>query len=334
MAITYPASPTFQTRGEKQVFTFLKNSLSNAWHLFYEPHVDDVTPDIVVFSPYAGALIIEVKDYATQTIKRLSPNYWELSVEGQTKSILSPYEQVRHYKHKLAKQLEKRNGFCVREGIYQGKVMFPIMCACWLVNITEHDIGVMGISKVIPDKLLLTKDRFEQPHVIEDVLYGILASKFKINEVSTGLTNELVQFLHPSLSVPEYEEIRKAWFRTFQSNILTFASVVDEVLFIATEIRHLRAKGVSDASISIFVQENRHLKRNSILFDVEHILADMGVNGVRIGALNDYLTPDRHTYTFVMDLKPTGMDEKKEASLSELLREASGRVWFTSSCLE
>lgn len=334
MAIAHPASPTFQTLGEEKVFTFLKNSLSNVWHLFYEPHIDDLTPDIILFSPYVGALVIEIKDYTTHTIKKLTPNYWELVLEGQTKSVLSPYEQVRHYKHKLSEQLEKRNEFCVRDGIYQGKVMFPIMCACWLVNITEHDAGIMGISKVIPAKHLLTRDQFEKPSTIEDVLSTILTTKFTISEVPPVLTNVFVQLLHPSLTVPEYEAIRRAWFQTFQPNILSFTSMVDEVLFIATEIRHLRTKGVPVESISLYVQENRHLRTNPILVEVQHILSDMGVIGLRVGVLDDFQTLDNHTYTFVMDLNPVGMDEKKEAMLSTLLREASERVWFTTSCLK
>lgn len=334
MAIAHPASPTFQTVGEEKVFSFLKRFLPDAWHLFYEPRVNDVTPDIVLFSPYVGALVIEVKDYKSYTIKKLTPKYWELSVEGQTKSVLSPYEQVRRYKHNLSEQLEKRTEFCVRDGIYQGKIMFPIMCACWLVNISGHDAEVMGISKVIPTRHLFTRDQFEKPNTIEDVLTNILTTKFKISEVPHALTNAFVQMLHPSLTVPEYEAIRRAWFQTFQPNILSFVSVVDEVLFIATEIRHLRAKSVSVASIILYVQENRHLRTNSILVEVQHILRDMGVTGIRVGVLDDCQVPDHHTYAFVMDLKPAGMDEKKEAMLSRLLCEASGRVWFTTSCLK
>ena len=334
MAIIHLASSAYKTRGEEKVLSFFKYHLPDSWHVFYEPLLDDLQPDFVLFSPYYGALIVEVKDYTVRTINKLAPDYWEIVVNNIANSVLSPYVQSRQYKHKLCQLLKKRSEFCSRSGIYQGKVLFPVMCLCWFVNITANDARVLGIPLVMPEKFMLTKEQFDHPNSIEVLFSKILTSKFIIKEIAHQLTSSFIQLLNPTFFVPGYAEIRKMWFREFQSNVRSFPSLVDEVLYIATEIRHIYASGVPMEAIALYVHENRYLKESFIKVFVQNILSDMGITGVALGELDDYRKFDEHSYIFIMDLKEMGMDEKREASLSELLNEASKDVYFTSSCLE
>ncbi|MFC3800951.1 nuclease-related domain-containing protein [Cohnella sp. GCM10012308] len=333
MAYIYPTEPLFQTAGEERVFTFLKDHLSDAWHIFHEPLVNDTSPDIVLFSPYAGTLIIEVKDYTTQTLQTLTPNYWGLSVEGQQKSVLSPYEQARHYKHKLSENLQSKREFCVETGRYQGKLMFPVMCAVWMVNISSHDAKVINMSKVIPDQYLLVRDNFDEPERIEQTITEILVSKFRIIEIPYDVTSAFVKLMHPVLIVPEFDALRQAWFESFKPNIKAFPSVVDEVLHIATEIRHLLASGIALSSIRIYTLRERFLQRASLVEETQQILASMGVTGLKFANLNMIEELDEKQYSFIMDIHLEAMDELKEATLSKLLSVAYNRVSFSSSSL-
>lgn len=134
------------TEGELALVKFLDNYLPkdptwtkdkaienyNGWLIFVQPFLNGSRPDVIIFNPFVGVVIYEVKDW---NLKNYS---WEKGYDGYTSlyvqdgngrhSIKSPVNQVEHYKDKIISQLvpiigeqidkDKKNFGLVKTALY------------------------------------------------------------------------------------------------------------------------------------------------------------------------------------------------------------------------
>jgi hypothetical protein len=135
----------FLTEGERALLNFLdenlpfdvtwkeEESLHNykGWLIFVQPYLNNTRPDIVIFHPWIGVVIYEVKDWD------LNLYQWGNNGEGTQLfvtngigryPVLSPINQVNHYKEKIISQLvpiigeaidyNKKNYSLIKTAIY------------------------------------------------------------------------------------------------------------------------------------------------------------------------------------------------------------------------
>lgn len=111
------------TEGERYLLVFLDETLKKdesfkegddltnykGWLIFVQPFLNGSRPDIIIFNPYVGVQIIEVKDWnlINYSFEKNSVGKWDLYVNDGVGSYLikSPVKQVEYYKEKLAGQL-------------------------------------------------------------------------------------------------------------------------------------------------------------------------------------------------------------------------------------
>ncbi|MFM6054205.1 MAG: nuclease-related domain-containing protein, partial [Sphaerospermopsis kisseleviana] len=59
-----PSIPDKASKGEKRLYSILKDRLSDSFSVWYEPRIDDRYPDFIILSPDFGLLVIEVKGWS------------------------------------------------------------------------------------------------------------------------------------------------------------------------------------------------------------------------------------------------------------------------------
>ena len=111
------------TEGESYLLRFLDEKLKkdslfredgdltnyNGWLIFVQPFLNGCRPDFVLFNPYVGVQIIEVKDWNLHNYSFLNDNQGKqdfyVSDRDGSYPIKSPIKQVLYYKEKLEGQL-------------------------------------------------------------------------------------------------------------------------------------------------------------------------------------------------------------------------------------
>lgn len=341
MAILYPEAASPITQGEQKVLSTLRDKLSDAWHVFYEPLIHETKPDFVLYSPYYGVLILEVKDYKSSTIQKLSPDTWTITTAGIVKQVTSPLKQVRNYAHELIRGLESSEVFINRTGVFQGRLKFPVHYACWFVNLSLDDVSEIGIFEVIPNQWMFTADDLKDS-TLESRFTEILNSKFTIDPLNNDVGRSIKAYLYPEL-VPSALSVRQQiWFDNFKKNIKIFADFVDEILFVATEIRHLHTKDIQLYHIFIYYFQNRTLKFGTVAELIGNILMSMGISSslnyqdkgdVCILPFEGLMDPSPLDHIFIVGCSFDSLTEEKELSLKLIFRESPQNIYITSSDL-
>ncbi|MEJ8546648.1 nuclease-related domain-containing protein, partial [Brevibacillus borstelensis] len=68
MAYMVPETiPRGGTAGERMLFECLKNHLPSDYIVYYEPEIRGRRPDFVIIGPDLGLVVLEVKDYTSNT---------------------------------------------------------------------------------------------------------------------------------------------------------------------------------------------------------------------------------------------------------------------------
>lgn len=76
----------------------------NGWLIFAQPFLNGSRPDLIIFNPFVGVMIYEVKDWNLQHYKKRNGEIWVSDHKGSYQ-IKSPLRQVEHYKNKIIGQL-------------------------------------------------------------------------------------------------------------------------------------------------------------------------------------------------------------------------------------
>lgn len=341
MAILYPEAALPKTLGEQKVLGALQKGLSDAWHVFHEPLLHETRPDFVLYSPYYGIIILEVKDYKASTIQQLSPDIWTIVSEDTVKQLTSPLKQVREYAYELIQVMEASDILTNAQGAFQGKLKFPVVYACWFANLSWDDVANIGISEVIPKQWILTAhDLLEMK--LESKFVDILISKFKISQLNNEVLTTIKAFLYPEILPPTFNVRQRVWFDDFKKNIKLFPDFVDEMLFVATEIRHLHTKNTQLDHISIYYFQNQTLKTGIVAEEISSILTSMGISSslnnrdgesVCILSFAEMKDHSALNYIFIVGCSFSALTEEKELSLKLIFRDSPTNIYISSSDL-
>jgi hypothetical protein len=202
MARIYPSNPDFKTKGEQLICTVLQRCLDGTWSIFYEPTIGDAHPDFVLFNPEKGVMVLEVKDYTRPTIVGITPDMWEIRVNGECMNVTSPFRQAWTYTHKL-QDLFMKNKLLVHEaGRYKGRLIFPVSFACVFPNITKDDGKKLNFNRVVQqDRVLYKEDICESTgSSLLRRLEELMTSLFKPVPMSDCQQDAVVNLLYPTYS--------------------------------------------------------------------------------------------------------------------------------------
>ena len=169
MATLIPALGTCvarMTSGERRWAERLQDKLEDDYLLWWDVPIGpkQTRPDFVVLHPRRGALILEVKDWRLDTIRRATREYFEIAPDGTPKVVMSPLQQARHCAIQVVNALERDPQLVQGAGPYQGKLAFPWGHGVVFTHITRKQFEGAGLGEAIPAHLAICKDE-----MVEDV---------------------------------------------------------------------------------------------------------------------------------------------------------------------
>lgn len=86
------------TNGEIFLLEFLKDSFDDHVEVYFQPCFNGDRPDIVLMSPQAGVIIIEVKDWKLDLYGIDEKNRWAVNLPSGRQPVRSPFAQAFSYK--------------------------------------------------------------------------------------------------------------------------------------------------------------------------------------------------------------------------------------------
>lgn len=148
------------TNGEKRVFAFLRDMLvpDDEYIVWYEPRVLKRYPDFLVWSQRFGLLAIEVKDWTSSQIRKMSPGNFDLEIGGRVEQRTSPLAQVRDSANMLMSALKKVPSFVHANGPHKDHIRFPVGYAVFWTNISRVQAEEINMASVIPPSLAIFQD--------------------------------------------------------------------------------------------------------------------------------------------------------------------------------
>ncbi|MFC4736770.1 3'-5' exonuclease [Bacillus daqingensis] len=203
MAITVPEFIKGQpTAGERLVFNTLKKYLDDDYVVYYEPVIDNYTPDFLIIGPHLGVLILEVKDYTINTIKHVNSNEWTINTNEGTKVLKAPLIQAREYMFKAKNLLGNDEQLKQQDGKYKGQLIFPCGYGAVLTRLNQKQYIENNICEVSDPQLTLTREEidpdnneFDEELLIEKLL-NMFIMPFRING---SLTHEQINAIRYQL---------------------------------------------------------------------------------------------------------------------------------------
>ena len=150
------------TAGEKRFARRLESHLEDDYSCWYDIPVGDRQrySDFIVLHPRRGLLLLEVKDWKIDTIRKASKTSIELITQRGLKTLSHPLEQVRQCTYALVNKMEKDQILVRQVGEHRGKLLFPYGFGVVLSNITRTQFDKAGLAEIMPSHRVICADEF------------------------------------------------------------------------------------------------------------------------------------------------------------------------------
>lgn len=199
MAILIPSLNTCRSRmtgGERRLAERLEAKLEDDYLLWYDVPIRPANthPDFIILHPQRGILILEVKDWKSDTIRSANRQSFELLINTGIKHTINPLEQARQYAHAVSNVLQKDPQLTINSGAKSGHLVFPWSYGVVLPNIMRSVFDASGLGEVIESSRVICQDEmFEsvEPEEFQQRLWNMFTLKF-----------------HGQLSLPQLDRIR------------------------------------------------------------------------------------------------------------------------------
>ena len=209
MAQMIPATvPPQATSGEKALFKILA-TLPEDVYVYYDVQIKHRYADLVVISPRLGVLMIEIKDWKPSTIVSADHDTIELRLHSHDKKVAHPLKQARKYAFVLSDEIQSRlegRILLAQDGLYKGKILFPISYLACLSQISDRDIQTLNLSSIFDLDRTLTKEwlvkaRDIHDEELESLLARYFIPKFRFTPLNDTQINHLRGIIHPHIVV-------------------------------------------------------------------------------------------------------------------------------------
>ncbi len=153
------------TRGEQLTFRWLEDSLPASYLLWHEPWVAGARPDLVVFGPKIGLLVLEVKDWSSGSIQSVDKHIIHIAKgsSGDYEAKTHPVEQAKRHIFKISDALKKWGACSRQESVWQGKLPFPWNAGAILPNMTRSEMENLRLGEGHAPGAILCRDDIGTP---------------------------------------------------------------------------------------------------------------------------------------------------------------------------
>lgn len=159
------------TPGERRLAERLESKLDGSYLIWYDVPVGPrcIRPDFLVVHPQRGILVLEVKDWKIDAIRRADKNVWEVLEHGPSRNTPNPVIQPRNFAQKLVDELQRDEQLVQSTGPRQGKLAFPWSYGVVLANITRVQFEAAGLGTTIEPHRVLCKDEMQDSATPQDL---------------------------------------------------------------------------------------------------------------------------------------------------------------------
>lgn len=154
-------------------------------------------PDFIILHPARGLLLLEVKDWKFENIRKISKTHVELLTNNGKISVPNPIEQARQCAYQVINMLSADSQLVASSGDHKGKLKFPYGYGVVFTHINQTQLNKAltpeGMS-LLPDHMVLCKDEIPEnidPEAFQQQLWAMFNYTFK-----------------QKLSLPDVERIR------------------------------------------------------------------------------------------------------------------------------
>ncbi|MFT6654133.1 MAG: hypothetical protein ACJAWI_000893 [Marinomonas primoryensis] len=175
------------TSGEKRVARRLIALLEDDYIIWYDIPVGKKRryPDFIILHPSRGLLFLEVKDWKTETLKKINKNDVTLLTNNGLVTKPHPLEQVRQCTYSVLSLLEGDPLLSQVDGNHKGNLIMPYGWGVVFTNITRNQIQKAipdaGREQLLPDHLMVYKDEITEKADAEEfqaMLWGMFNYNF------------------------------------------------------------------------------------------------------------------------------------------------------------
>ena len=203
--------------GEKRFARRLISHLEDDYLCWYETRIGfrPRYTDFVILHPMRGLLLLEVKDWKLDTIRKIDPQTFELQTNRGLRNVPNPLEQARQCAYKLINQLESDDQLVNLEGEHKGKLVMPYGYGVIFSNITRLQFEKCGLGQVIPETQTICKDEMTEntdPEDLQKRFWDMFAYYFdrkltqpQIDRIRWHLFPEIRMNSQPELKLPGQE---------------------------------------------------------------------------------------------------------------------------------
>ena len=150
------------TSGERRFARALESRLEDDYLCWYEPRVGTGLrsryTDFVVLHPGRGLLLLEVKDWKRETIRRADRESFELLLDTGVKHVRHPLEQARQCMYRLLDTLRADPALRHAEGPHTGALVCPYAFGVVLAGMTRAEFEAGGLDAVLDAHLVICRD--------------------------------------------------------------------------------------------------------------------------------------------------------------------------------
>lgn len=152
------------TSGEKRFARCLDKLLEDDYLCWYDVPLGRKRryPDFIVLHPPRGILFLEVKDWKTSTIKKISQKHVDILTPSGLKTQSNPIEQARQCSYQVLQTFERDDQLKQVGGNYNGKLCFPYGYGVVFTNITRKQLDSAipeeHRDRLLPSRLLICQD--------------------------------------------------------------------------------------------------------------------------------------------------------------------------------
>jgi len=219
MALMIPSDiEEFETKGEQKVYSFLEavakpDSKYIAW---YTPDIKGREPDFVLFCNEVGLIVLEVKDWSLEQIKKADPKNFVLSMGNKDETRKNPLTQARGYYNSIIDRIKTDGRLVSASREHHGNPSIPIDYGVIFPNINKYEYEEKKLNSVIDstkiffwDDLNPASDIRSDPtgNAFLEALRRMFPPKFDFNLPGKSV-DHLKQLLFPTVKIelPERNE--------------------------------------------------------------------------------------------------------------------------------
>lgn len=201
--------------GEKRFARRLESHLEDDYSCWYELPVGKRQryTDFIILHPLRGLLLLEVKDWKLETLRKFTKESVTLLTQNGLKTTGNPMEQVRQCTYQITSRLQKDPQLIHSSGRYQGSLVFPYGYGVVLSSITRYQFDQTGLGEVLPEHRVICKDEMVEsvdPEAFQERLWNMFDYQF-----------------HQPLTLPQIDRIRWHIFPEIRINAGNQADLFD-----------------------------------------------------------------------------------------------------------